>query len=306
MKKTVTILIGSGLALVMLAPMLKPVSADDNQIELTMIRHEAVDGDANSQLLYGLAYLEGRDKLTPDANKASYWLRRSARGGNAYAMLTLGSLYADGRGFEKDQKQAVRWWKKAAKKGNPRAQYLLGKSLLDGNGIDQDTQQAIDWLEKSARQGDSDAQYQLGNLLHEGNVVAHDDEAARNWLERAAAQAHRGAIKLLAAINNVAKSSMPLYPQSAEDLIEEAQQGNPQAEYELGLRYESGAWDVLQDNDKALMWITRAANSGNKTAMKTLADIYQNGDLGLAADPVKAVEWEKKASAASRMRSTQD
>ena len=272
-------------------------SADGSPVELQMIEHEALDGDSGAQLLYGLAYLNGRDGLKPDAKKAVYWLRRSARTGNNYARLTLGSCYAEGRGVEKDPQQAVQWWRKAAEKDNPKAQYLLGKAYLEGVGIGKNPEQAIDWITRSAGQGDKDAQYLLGKMYYEGYNVPYEKETARNWLSRAAEQAHSGAINLLAVLNGMVKTTTKVYQQSAEVLVDKAEKGDPQAEYELGLRYESGAWDVNKDNKKALSWITKAANDGNRLAMKTLVNIYQHGDLGLQPDPAKAAEWEKRASA---------
>lgn len=271
-------------------------AADDQPIELKMIAQEAVDGDDGAQLLYGLAYLEGRYNLKPDAVKAVYWLRRSARAENAYAQMILGNCYAEGQGVEKNPEQAVKWWRRSGEKGNDKAQYLLGKAYLDGSGINKDTKQAIEWITLSAEQGNKDAQYLLGKIYYEGHHVATDKEAAKSWLSRAASQAHTGAINLLGIINTVIDSSTIVYQQSSEVLQNKAEQGDPQAEYELGLRYESGAWDVNKDNKKALLWITKSANDGNPVAMKTLADIYQHGDLGLAIDSKKAAEWQKKAA----------
>jgi len=105
-------------------------SAGDTPVELQMIEHEAVDGDDGAQLLYGLAYLDGRDGLEPDAEKGVYWLRRSARAGNAYAQLMLGNCYADGRGVTKDPQQAVQWWGRSGARDNAQAQYLVGRAYL--------------------------------------------------------------------------------------------------------------------------------------------------------------------------------
>ncbi|HED19130.1 MAG TPA: sel1 repeat family protein [Gammaproteobacteria bacterium] len=276
---------------------MRPVwSANDTPVELQMIAHEALDGDPGAQLLYGLAYLNGREGLKPDAKKAVYWLRRSARIGNAYAQLTLGNCYAEGRGVEKDPQQAVLWWHKAAEKDNPKAQYRVGKAHLEGDGVSKNPERAVYWITRSAEQGNKDAQYLLGKMYYEGYNVPYEKEAARSWLSRAAGQAHSGAINLLAVINGMVDTTTKVYQQSAKVLADKAEKGDPQAEYELGLRYESGAWDVNRDNKKALLWITKAANAGNRIAMKTLADIYQHGDLGLQADPGKAAEWEKRAS----------
>ena len=283
--------------LLLLSGMQTAHSTGTTPAELQLIAHEAQDGSDGAQLLYGLAYLEGRYGLKPDAAKGVHWLRRSARTGNPYAQLMLGDCYIDGTGVAKDPQQAARWWRKAALGGNPQAQYLIGKACLEGTGTDKDPTCATDWLTKSAEQGNKDAQYLLGKMYKEGYVVPLDNVVAQDWLSRAAEQGHSDAINLLAVIKDMLDLTTGVYQQSADVLIDKARQGDPQAEYELGLRYESGAWDVEQDNEQALKWITMAANAGNGIAMKTLADIYQHGDLGLRADPVKAAEWKKRAEA---------
>lgn len=261
---------------------------------LRLLAHEAQDDDANAQLLYGLAYLEGRDGLKPDAKKAVYWLRRSARMGNAYAQLELGKCFAKGEGVAKDITQAIKWWRKSSHKGNPQAQYLMGKAYLQGQGVTKDPARAIYWLKKSAEQNNSDAQYLLGKMYYEGYAVQQDETVAQNWLNRAAEQGKTDAVNLLAIIKNTVNFATKLYQESASVLIQRAKKGDPQAEFELGLRYESGAWDVHQNNALALKWIHKAAHDGNRIAMETLADIYRHGTLGVQVDKKKAAQWDKK------------
>jgi len=281
-----------------LAGGIKSVSAASTEtpVALRMLAHEDRDNDADTQLLYGLAYLEGRDGLKPDAEKAAYWLRRSARIGNAYAQLVLGKCYAAGKGVAKDADHAVKWWRKSAQDGNAQAQYLLGKAYLEGQGVAKDPDRAIGWLTKAAEQNNTDAQYLLGKMYFEGYAVERDKTVAQNWLSRAAKQGKTDAINLLAIIRDTVSFATKIYQESAEVLIERAKNGDPQAQYELGLRYESGAWDVNQDNAKALLWLTRAAKNGNRIAMAALADIYRHGNLGVPVDTVRADAWEQKAA----------
>jgi len=266
---------------------------------LRMLQYEAQDNNANAQLLYGLAYLEGKDGLKADAKKAVYWLRRAARFGNAYAQLVLGKCFANGTGVSRDSKRAFKWWLEAATKGNTQAQFLTGKACLYGTGTKKDLQQAIKWLTRSASQNNKDAQYLLGKLYYEGVVIPQDKNVAEDWLNRAAIQGKTDAINLLAILKKTVSFTTTVYRELAQALIKRAEKRDPQAEFELGLRYESGAWDVNQDNTKALTWITRAAQDGNHVAMHTLADIYRHGDLGLKVNPIKADQWEKKAAEAS-------
>jgi TPR repeat protein len=46
--------------------------------------------------------------------------------GNADAQNNLGTMYANGKGVLKDDKQAASWYQKAAEQENAGAQYNLG------------------------------------------------------------------------------------------------------------------------------------------------------------------------------------
>lgn len=262
---------------------------------LQIIQHEAMDGDEGAQLLYGLAYLEGRSGLKPDPEKAVYWLRRAARAKHPYAQLVLGRLYAEGKGVKKDPEHAVYWWRQAAQADLPAAQYELGKARLEGFGTDKNPVRAVHWLTKAAENGNDDAQYLLGRMYHEGMGVAQDAELARDWLSRAAAHGHGEAINLLGIVDQARQLTTMVYQQSADVLHERAEAGDPHAQYELGLRYESGAWDVVKDEQKALQWLTKAAQNGNVQAMRTLAHVYDRGELGVQADPEAAAAWRERA-----------
>jgi len=286
--KSVPSLILAG-AMFAAAPLAVP--AQEPPQELKMIAHEAVEGDPNAQLLYGMAYLEGRYHMTPDAKKAFYWLLRAARDGQPYAQMEVGKLYTAGKGVPKDAEHAVYWWRKAARADMPEAQYLLGKARLEGNGVKKDPSRAVHWLTKAAENGNHDAEYLLGKMYHEGYAVAQDEELAQDWLSRAAAHGHSDAINLLAVVKDVLKYTTMVYQQSADVLIGKAQKGDPLAQYELGLRYESGAWDVNKDNEKALYWLTKAAKNGNHHAMAALAHIYARGELGVEKDQKEADYW---------------
>jgi TPR repeat protein len=68
-----------------------------------------------------------------------------------------------------------------------------------------------------------------------------------------------------------------------------AHQGDPDAQYRLGLMYEHGL-SVPQDSAEAAAWYRRAADQGLKTAQWTLGSMYQIGS-GVQQDYVKAYMW---------------
>lgn len=78
------------------------------------------------------------------------------------------------------------------------------------------------------------------------------------------------------------------------NLINLAEKGNAEAQYELSVRYFYGD-GVPQDYAKALMWIQKAATKGLVDAQYDLAVCYEKGDI-VEQNYFIAVEWYKKAA----------
>jgi len=274
-----------------------PIAAQvDQSAELKLLENDAKGGQPEAELLYGLALLEGRYGTKPDPVQGYNWIRRAAHEGDTYSQYMLGTLYAEGRGTEVKNDRAVYWWREAAKRGNRTAQYLLGKAYLEGKLVPRDNTEAIHWLTKAAEQGNSDAESLIGKMYLEGDAVAQDKLLARDWLDRAARQGNSDAINILRGLANVVNTTTMVYQESADRLMARARSGDPHAEYELAMRYQSGAWDVRQDDAKALEWLLKSANHGNRLAMQTLVHVYGQGELGVNADAERSDYWQQRAN----------
>ena len=75
-----------------------------------------------------------------------------------------------------------------------------------------------------------------------------------------------------------------------------AVQGNYEAQNNIGWFYLS-AWGVTQDYGEAMRWFRLAADQGNEIAQRNIAMMYVQG-LGVPADKDEAIRWFKKAAAA--------
>ena len=85
------------------------------------------------------------------------------------------------------------------------------------------------------------------------------------------------------------------YDKEAADWYRKAaEQGDAAGEYHLGHMYTVGE-GVEKNPEKALYWFRRAAEKNHLLAVKTLADAYQNGLLGLTIDLNMAKLLEDKA-----------
>ena len=83
------------------------------------------------------------------------------------------------------------------------------------------------------------------------------------------------------------------YSQAAGLFKKAADQGNAQAEYNLGIMYAKGE-GMLQDYQQAYFWLHKAADKGIGGAEYNLAIMYDNG-LGVDRDYPVAAFWYRKA-----------
>ncbi len=84
-------------------------------------------------------------------------------------------------------------------------------------------------------------------------------------------------------------------PKSLEDLRKLADQGDPDAQWQMGVRYHDGE-GVPQDDTQAVRWFQRAAEQGNVAAQGALGAYYWRG-RGVPADLSKAYFWSAIAMA---------
>lgn len=155
--------------------------------------------------------------------------------------------------------KAFNSWKPLAESGDADAQYNVGLLYMNGLSVKKNSRTARTLFMAAAKQGQADAQYNLGLMYYEGNTVFRSNKDAFNWWKKAAAQNHAP------------------------------------AQYNLGILYAFGIW-VGKDEKKALELWQASAAQGNQDAVKVLIRVYDNGELGLKADPQKADYWRNRLS----------
>jgi TPR repeat protein len=88
----------------------------------------------------------------------------------------------------------------------------------------------------------------------------------------------------------------PIEP--VQELRRYAEQGDPNAQYKLGLVYDAGV-GAQQDLAQAALWYQRAADQGHVAAQFSLGLMYSNG-RGVPQDLVQAHIWLNIAAAGSQ------
>lgn len=186
-----------------------------------------------------------------------------------YAGLTPDELFSCGVSYydKKEYVQAVKLFHKAAKRGHIEAQFKLGICYRRGWGVTQDYDKAVKWYREAAERGHADAQNSLGTRYKKGQGVLKNLDKAQEWYLKAAEQGNAIAQKNLGIcfMDNLDYDNAFGWFQKAAD------QGDVEAQEALGVFYEHGhGHSVPKDLNKAIKWYRKAAQHGNKYAIKNL------------------------------------
>ena len=119
---------------------------------------------------------------------------------------------------------------------------------------------------------------------------------AEEWLE----EAENGDEEAMYQLGNAYSDGMFGLEKDAEKSLEwyekAGEAGHADGAYNAGIAWQMGQYGAdKQDYEKAFYWFSKAAELGNETAVYKLAYFYQEG-FGVPCSYVKAYEWYKKAA----------
>lgn len=147
--------------------------------------------------------------------------------------------------------------------------------------------EAMKWYLKAAEQGHAQAQIDLAQLHSEGDL--YDEKQSQKWLMKAAEQGDRTALDLRADYETD-EDALDGDDTLEERYIAEARAGAPGTMYELGYNYLYGCGGLRKNPEKAVQWLTWAAERGDGDAMYELGCCYENG-WGVDQDEDVARQW---------------
>lgn len=232
----------------------------------------------------GKMFLRG-DDVAKNVDYALRWLEEAVADGNQYAEYLLGKTLLRGEDTEQDLPRAENLLKRSSDQGNRYAKYTLGKAYLEGQLLLQNIPEAIRLLTESADSGFAPAQYLLGKLLSQGEVVPKDLQRAIDYLERAAGQDNPYAAYLAGKLRLTEEDIKDIL-RAIKNFEIAAENGNHFAEYQLGKLYLYGR-EIDRDYDKAIDYLTSAAQHGNQYAEQLLHSIKSNKNWSAAMGSIR-------------------
>ena len=209
--------------------------------------------------------------------------------GSRDATYNIGALFYKGLGVTQDYKQAAVWYLKAASRDHPdpsrrghiKAEYELGLMFEKGQGVKQDYKEAAKWFREAA--GINSFSWFVntsGRTLYEGGWA--DSVRRHSVLGDPAAQLAMGLdIKRKGVMEQFElglheikdKQNVEKFVQALSWLIKAAEQGNTEAQFQVGYMYSQGE-GVKKDPTQAIAWFRKAADQGNDDAKDRIGWLY--------------------------------
>jgi hypothetical protein len=263
-------------------------------------------GSAHAPLLLGTIYLTGRGGILQDKEKALKLLTLASERGCAHASLSLGEIYLEGRnGILQNEKKALEFLTLASERGSAHASLFLGKIYLAGRGgILQDKEKALKLLTLASERGCAHASLFLGEIYLEGrDGILQNGEKALEFLTLAMERGAAPASFLLGEIYLEGREGVPQDKERGLSLLLHAcDQGSQKAALLLGKLYCEGK-KVLQDNEKAVRFLTMAVERESRVAPSELGGlaasllgvIYEEGVGGSPPNKSEALAWYERA-----------
>jgi TPR repeat protein len=168
-----------------------------------------------------------------------------------------------------------------AKEGDADAQFQLGEYYDSHGGVT--VEEIAEWYMKAANQNHAQAQLALGLLYLEWLYDEDYREQAQYWLERAAESGCEDAVKVLVELGGKDE-----YIDNS-DLLVEAEEGNPEAQFELGSMMYFGI-GLRQRPSEGLSLIQKAAVAGHPRAQVLLGYEYLFG-TNVDRNEGEAIKW---------------
>ena len=256
----------------------------DNLKEATQTAKRSLElGNEAAQIKLG--EIQEDEKLMKEGFNA---LKKKVDSGDMHYANSLGYAYEFGIGTSLSIKEAMKYYEMAAKQNN-----ALGMTNLADLYIQEDKlKKAKPLLVKAAEKEHGYAQYLLAmNFFY---YKQENNKEALYWLEKSASNDEPEALYQLglyyAEKADLAKAIK--YYQRAAEL------NNAEAALELYYIYGEG-FGVEQDEDKALFFLKKAAESGNQEVLDELAAMALSGQGNM--DTKEAEYWIKKAGYTDEM-----
>lgn len=207
------------------------------------------------------------------------------------AYYFLGRFYGLGDGVSLDKEKAWQYYETGHDLGSYKCGYAMGLAYHTGHGVDRNDElakelfhQSYQFIKMEAEMGDPVSTHILGTYYYYGFYVQRYIFNAIDWFKKAAQLGYSDAQYMLGMIYETIGEDTPNAQEQARTYYEQAaEQDHPYALFALGI------WAIEVEHYKqAEFYLERAANQQYALAAYTLAKLLDERD---PKHPARAFEW---------------
>jgi uncharacterized protein len=234
--------------------------------------------DITAQIAQAKQYFENKEY-----KKALPLYQALADNGNHKARSTLGWMYLDGLGVDKDYKRAFDLFM-LAKVDDSDAVNRLGYMYENGlhqNGwsVKQDYAKAFRLYSQAAKAGNSEGMNNLGWLYDQGlGVRTNLPKALKLYKKAIAVHNNLDAMDAMGCLYRDGRGVKKNYQTAKKLFLSAAAKGGDYAQYDLGCMYRDGQ-GAPQDLQQAAYYFSLAADQGDEDAKSALADLKEKATV---------------------------
>ncbi|HEX4761557.1 MAG TPA: hypothetical protein VFU87_02060 [Sphingomicrobium sp.] len=252
---------------------------------------EEIDGAA----ALGDLYLEA-DPAHRDPLAAMQAYEQAVALGDTSSMIALAEMLGDGNGVPVDFDRARKLLEAAIAAGAQRSGWRsMGDLYLNAQGANRDPVKAAEAYQKAVDLGDNGSRIMLGRMLATGDGIPKDFDRARMLFEAVIANGDvRNGSRALGDLYRTADAPNRRPAMAVAAYIRAAELGDPWAMIPLARMLAAGD-GVPADFDRARSLLEQAVEAGQPIAgYSALGELYLRADQ-THRDPVKAAEFYQKA-----------
>ena len=222
--------------------------------------------------------------------------------GDIQATMTLGTLYAEGIGCERDIDTALALLASSAASGNAEAYRRMGDMYVAGKLVTRDIDKALECYRAAADLGMTNAYETMGDIFRHGELIPRDVARAIELYDLGAKEGHSTAREKsdtlkdererLCGIGIQIKYSSP--QQSFRAFAISSSMGYVPAYKEVARSFLEGC-GIKKSRSQAYLWFEKAVESGDDEALYEYALCYSRG-IGTAFNFKRATALLTKAA----------
>ena len=172
------------------------------------------------------------------------------------AQIMLAVMYLTGQGVPEDKQKALKWYKTAAETK------IHTKKIVKTSFRKKNIPQVLKRVVYNAEKGAVDAQINLALMYASGEIVPEDTNKALKWFQRSLK------LKIESEKISIYKMANKNVSATLKVLKNDAERGSPEAQYYLGMIYDSKKPDESNNRLLAYFWYNLSAFHGHKDALK--------------------------------------